>query len=233
MADLRIKTGTSSVAHGNSDGTMVDVRGTRDGAMFTAPWLTALALEGRCFGMNTALQTTPDSWGLVYSATVQAAYISVPSGTTIIPVFIEITFEDTDTGSPGGAIDCMATLSDVYDSSPGGTAVVAYNMRTDAPIKSNCTCKSITSSGTTPYTGNFLEFWRGTAGMMEDSFAGTTAATSELNTRTTWSVGEAMAPPVIVGEGSLNVYIGKPSNTKFTGFITIIWAEVPSNSIKG
>ena len=232
MADLRVKTGTSSVALGNSDGTMVDVRGTRDGAIFTAPWLTALALEGRCFGVNTGTGTAPDSLAkIAWDATKPDAYITVPAGTTIIPVYIEICFEDTDTASATVAVDCMATLSSVVDTSPGGTGKTPYNMRTDAPRKSNCTCKATVSTGTTPYTGNFLEFWRGTAGMVEDGYAGATAQTSELNSRTMWCIKDAVAPPVIVGTGSLSVWAGQHGTDACTGWITIIWAEVPSISI--
>ena len=230
MTDLRIKSGVSSVDRGVSDATPVDVRGTRDGAMFIAPWLTALALEGRCFGINTGTGTTPDGLGAAYDATKPDAYITVPAGTTIIPVFIEVTIEDSDTVQPN-IIDCMAVLSSVADTATTSTPVTIYNMRTDAPITSNCTAVSVvTANGTTPLTGNFLEFWRGTAGTMQDAFNDGNAATSELNTRTAWNVGQATIPPIIVGSGSLSVYAAKPG-AGVTGWITVIWAEVPSTSI--
>ena len=230
MADLRIKSGTSSVDRGVSDATMVDVRGTRDGAMFTAPWLTALALEGRCFGINTGTGTAPDALGTTYDATKPDAYITVPSGTTVIPVLIEVTFEDVDT-SGTNIIDCMAVLSAVADTATTSTAVVIYNMRTDAPIASNCSAVAVvTGNGTTPLSGNFIEFWRGTAGYVEDANAGSTAPTSELNSKTVWDIRHATVPPVIVGSGSLSVYTGKPG-AGVTGWITVIWAEIPSTSI--
>ncbi len=229
MADLRVKTGTSSVDRGVSDATMVDVRGTRDGAMFTAPWLTALALEGRCFGINTGSGGSPDTLGNAYTATKPDAYITVPAGTTIMPVFIEVTWEDTDTANV--PVDCMAVLSATADTSPGGTGVTIYNMRTDKPVKSNCTATATVSTGTTPLGGNFLEFWRGTAGMVEDALAGATAQTSELNSRAVWDIRHASVPPVIVGTGSLSVYASNAGTTNVTGWITIIWAEIPSTSI--
>ncbi len=229
MTDLRIKAGTSSVALGNSDQTMVDVRGTRDGAMFTAPWLTALALEGRCFGINTGTGTSPDTFTTDYTATKPDAYIAVPAGTTIIPVYIEVVNEDTDVA---GVVDCMAVLSSTRDTSPSGTGLTSHNMRTDDPIQSKCTCTATVSTGTTPLSGNFIEFWRGTAGMVEDGFAGPTAQTSELNSKTSWSISEALVPPIIVGSGSLSVFASNDVGASaVTGWITIIWAEVPSNSI--
>jgi len=36
-----------------SDGNLMALRSTRDGAVFTADWFTAHALEGRAFGINT------------------------------------------------------------------------------------------------------------------------------------------------------------------------------------
>ncbi len=230
MADLRVKSGTSSVAYGSDDSSLVEVRGTRDGAVFTAPWITALALEGRCFGMNTATGSSPDTFVDAYQAAKPDAYIAVPAGTTIIPVYIEISWEDTDvdTAKP---MDCMAVLSSVVDTSAGGTSVTPHNMRTDAPIKSNCTCTATASTGTTPLTGNFLEFWRATAGLTPDSYASSTMQTAENNSRSVWAIGDALVPPVIVGSGSLSVHANKDVTTGITGWITIIWAEVPSNSI--
>ncbi|KKL15365.1 hypothetical protein LCGC14_2506330 [marine sediment metagenome] len=229
MADARILTGTSSVTLGNSDQTPVDVRGTRDGAMFTAPWLTALALEGRCFGFNTGTGTAPDVLGSGYTNTKPDAHLAIPSGTTVIPVYIEVCWEDTDTDP--AVMDCFAMLTTVVDTSLTATGVTIKNMRTDAPIKSLCTASAVVTTGTTPYTGNRLEFWRGTAGMVPDSYNSSTAQTSELNSRTTWSISKALVPPVFVGPSSLMVWASKTRDTSITGWITIIWAEVPSTSI--
>ena len=229
MSDLRIKTGTTSVALGTGDGTQVDVRGTRDGAMFTSPWLTSLALEGRCFGINIGTGTTPVQFTTAWLATTPDLYIYVPPGTTIIPVFIEATWEDTD---GAGIWDVVATASAIGDSSPGGNALTIHNMRTDKPVKSNCTAISIASTLTTPYTGNYVEFWRGTAGMAADAFNGTTNQTSDLSIRTAWNVKGASSPPVIVGSGSLSLWATNAVGaTGVTGWATIIWAEVPSSSI--
>jgi len=229
MADLRIKTGVSAVLHGNSDGTMVDVRGTRDGAMFTAPWLTALALEGRCFGVNISVGSSPTTFNATWLVTEPDFLLTVPSGTTIIPTYIEVCREDTG-GSPAKC-QVYACLSSVYDASTTDSDEIIYNMRTDAPRKSLCQAVSVVTSATatTPYTGNFLEFWRGSAGITEDGFDNTTAQTSELDSKTSWCVGEALVPPVIVGEGSLSIWA---STVAGKGWITVIWAEVPSNSIK-
>ncbi len=229
MSNFRVKTGTTAVLHGTSDGTQVDIRGTRDGAMFTAPWLTALALEGRCFGINIGTGTTPVQFTTAWVATTPDLYVYVPPGTTIVPVFVEATWEDTDSV---GVMDVMALASATGDSSPGGNALTIHNMRTDKPVKSNCTAISIASTLTSPYAGNYIEFFRGTAGMAADAFNGSAAQTSDLNIRTAWNVRDALAPPVIVGPGSLSIWAtNSVGATGVTGWATTIWAEVPSNSI--
>lgn len=229
MAELRIKAGTSSIALGNSDRTMVDVRGTRDGAMFTAPWLTALAIEGRCFGVNTGVASTPDAFNDAWLVTEPDMLITVPSGTTIIPVNIEVSWEDSSTAE---VVDVYACLSSVFDQVTTDDDLTIMNMRTDAPRKSLCNAVAVVTgaTATTLYTGNFLEFWRGTAGYAEDAFDRSAAPKSGLNSKANWNIRNALVPPVIVGEGSLSIWV---SGTSIDGWIAVIWAEIPSNSIKG
>ncbi len=233
MSDLRVRRETSSVTRFTDDHQWMNLRGTRDGAMVTADWLTAMALEGRCFGCNTGTGTLPDTMnpgsdatGVV--ATEQDLYLPVPSGTTIIPVFIEVCLEDTGTTL---AADIFAIASSTYDAdTTEHSNPTVYNMRMDAPHTSAITAMAVISAGgTSPYSGNYIEFWRGFAGIPADAFAGNTTPTSELTTRTAWSIKDSLVPPVIVGEGSLSVY----ANTEAAiGFITCIWVEIPSTSIQ-
>jgi len=205
----------------------MDLRGTRDGSMISADWLTAMALEGRCYGVNTGVDTSPDTFTAAYDATKPDLLVTVPSGTTIIPVFIQINMEDTGTAD---IMDWVAVASSVYDAAYTGTACTIYNMRMDAPHASLCTCAAVISAnGSTPLAGNFIEFWRGNAGFNADAFNGNTTPTSELVTRTAWNVKDSLVPPVIVGQGSLNVYASCQAGL---GFITAIWVEVPSTSIQ-
>ncbi len=227
MSDPRIIQEVSAVTRLTDDDQWMNLRGTRDGSMISADWLTAMALEGRCFGANTGVDTSPDTFTAAYTAAKPDLLITVPAGTTIIPVFIQINMEDTGTAA---IMDWMAVASSVYDAAYTGTDVTIYNMRMDAPRASLCTVGAVISAGgTTPLTGNFIEFWRGTAGFAADAFNGNTTPTSELITRTAWNVKDSLVPPVIVGESSLNVYASCQAGL---GFITVIWVEVPSNSIQ-
>jgi len=227
MSDLRLRRQTSSVTRLSDDDRWMDLRGTRDGSMITADWLTAMALEGRCFGCNTGVDTSPDTFTAAYDATKPDILVTVPSGTTIIPVFIQVNMEDTGTVA---VVDIVAVASSVYDAAYTGTALTIYNMRMDAPYASLCTAAAVISAnGTTPLSGNFVEFWRGTGGLAEDAFDGNATPTNELISRTAWNVKDSLVPPVIVGQGSLNIYAGAQAGK---GFITAIWVEVPSTSIQ-
>ncbi len=229
MSDLRIRRQVSAVTRGTDDDKWMNLRGTRDGAMISADWLTAMALEGRCFGVNsgTDTQAVTGNAGIAV-ATEPDMLITVPSGTTIIPVFIQTNFEDTDTAA---VVDVMAVATSVYDAATTDTDLTIYNMRMDAPVTSECQAVGVvtSTSATSPYSGNYLEFWRGCAGMVEDAFASNITPTNELVTRAVWNIKDSLVPPVIVGEGSLYIWM---SGTKSIGFITAMWVEVPSTSIQ-
>jgi len=229
VADLRIKRNIAAVSRGTSDGPdeQMPWRGTRSGCAITADWLMGLALEGRCFGLNGAIGATADDLGDTYTNTKPDLYVAVPAGTTIIPVYIEVCMEDTATAA---ASYVFAAASEVCDTSAGGTAGVIYNMRTDAPIKSMCTGTKTAATSTNHATSgkNFVEFWRGYAGYADDWFNSSAGFTNALVNKTSWCIGDALVPPVIVGAGSLSIFA---SFTAGTGYITVIWAELPSNTI--
>ncbi len=228
MSDLRIRRQVSAVTRGTDDDKWMNLRGTRDGAMISADWLTAMALEGRCFGVNSGTDTQAVTHNPVYAATEPDMLITVPSNTTIIPVMIQVNLEDTSTAA---VLDIMAVATSVYDATTTDTDLTIYNMRMDAPNTSLCQAvATVTStSAATPLSGNYIEFWRGAAGFAEDAFGGNATPTNELVTRTAWNIKDSLVPPVIVGQGALYIYI---SGTKGIGFITAIWVEVPSTSIQ-
>lgn len=228
MSDLRIKQQVSSVARATDDNKWMNLRGTRDGAMISVDWLTGMVLEGRCFGVNAGIGTTVQTFSPAFAATMPDLLVAVPSETTIIPVMIQVNMEDT-----GGAdiLDICALASSGYDiTGLTDNDLTIYNMRMDAPETSLCAASAYVTAGlTSPYAGNFIEFWRGWGGKNADAFNGNTTPTNELITRTAWSLKDALSPPVIVGEGSLNVFASANAGL---GFITAIWVEVPSNTIQ-
>lgn len=227
MSDVRITREVSSVSRGTSDGPLRSLRGTRDGAVFTADWYLAAALEGRAFGVNHGTGTDPvttNAGALIVAE--PDLIVQVPADTTIIPVYLEYAIEDTATGGPVEVV-AVASSAATQATSPG-TGLTIYNMRTDAPITSNCTASRTNTSGVTPYTGNFIEFYRGYAGDATDQHGSNTAQTVNSATRAHWSASDTMVPPIMTGVSQIGVYM---VGSGLTGWITLIWVEMPSNSI--
>ncbi|KKL15366.1 hypothetical protein LCGC14_2506340, partial [marine sediment metagenome] len=141
MTDLRIVREVSSVSRATDDDKWMNLRGTRDGSMITADWFLGMAMEGRCFGVNNALDTTPDTFNAAYADAQQDLYITVPSGITIIPVFIQINMEDTGTQAE---MDILAVAGSSYDRTgvSSSTTPTIFNMRMDAPHASLCVAEA-------------------------------------------------------------------------------------------
>ena len=217
---------TSSISV-SSEGADVYVRAMRDGTLLQMPWLTAKAIEGKVFAAHVGLMTTPTTFSPTIDAAMPDLLVTVPSGTTIIPVYLSVGFEDTGAAQ---VLDVFACASSVYDNSVTGTANVIQNMRTDKPVGgSQCTAYSVvTANGTDPESGNYVEFWRPLAGFGEDGFNGSTAPTNNQVSFSKWSIGDCVVPPVIVGNGSLNVYAAAQAGT---GYIVAIWVEEPSANL--
>jgi len=228
MTDVRVLRGVSSVTRVTDDGNLLPVRGTRDGAAFSADWFLAHALEGRAFGVNTSTGATVDTFtanaGILVAQ--QDLYVTVLAGTTIIPVYIEVNLEDL---GAAGVLDICACASSIADVATTGTSVSIYNMRMDAPVTSTCTCKSVISSnGTSPYSGNFLDFWRGYSGDAPDAHGSSSGHFNQLCQHTSWMASKTFCPPIISGPGSLSIYATTAAGK---GFITAIWVEIPTSSI--
>lgn len=225
MSDLRGRAGQTGPRR-VSDGQPVDLRTTRDGTPFTADWYTALALEGRCFTCNHGIDTTPVAVTGGYTAAKPDLYVIAPNNVVLIPLNLYIAVEDTLAAS--AVTDYIAVASGAATTGFAGTTLTIMNVRTDAPLTSGCTaCGTVTGTATTPATGNFYEFWRPQGGAVINN---ATAAAGGFNYAYTWSALKASAPPVIVGDGSLSVYVSVAAQAQ-TVFMGATWAELPESSV--
>jgi hypothetical protein len=228
MSDVRIRAQQNNVGR-TSDGNLKDVRGTRDGTPFTADWYLALALEGRCFTVNFGEGTDPVAFGAAFDIVQQDLFVHVPDATVIIPVFLQIAVQDTT--AAGALQDIVAVASNVSDAAVTGTSQTIYNKRSDAPFSSNCTANgSVTGAGTSPYTGNYDEFWRPEAMAQGDSAAVGAGIGIGNAYAWKWSAAKAGIPPIIVGTGSLSIWCSNAATAQ-TGFIIATWVELPETAI--
>jgi hypothetical protein len=230
MSDIRFMARHGAPAAASNDQSAIRADGTRDGALFTAPYALKLAMEGLVYVVDTATGTTPDTFNATYAATEPDLHIHVPNLTTIIPLYIEVGFEDTGTAQ---VLDVVALASSTGDSACTGTSETITNLRTDGPNSSSCTATSVvTGSLTDPHAGSYYEFWRPYMGFGEDAFNGSTAATGTNIAGVKWSMADSGIPPIIVGDStngaSLSIWASAQAGT---GFITVVWAEIPSTRV--
>ena len=226
MALIRVKGQQTLAVSSQGEGGDVFLRATRDGALFNADWFMGQSLAGTCYGVNTGIMTTPVTFSPVVADTMPDVLVGVPTGTTIIPTYISVCFEDTGTVL---AIDTFAVVAPTYDVTLTGTELTVMNLRVDKPKSSLCTSYgTVTANGPTFESGNFIEFWRPYGGLQEDAFNGSTNWVHQNVAGSIWTVRKAVVPPICVGPASLGVFAGAQAGT---GFITVTWIELPTASL--
>ncbi|KKM26445.1 hypothetical protein LCGC14_1584710 [marine sediment metagenome] len=227
MTDLRGRAGQTGPRR-VSDGQPVDLRATRDGTPFTAEWYTALALEGKCFIVNHGVASTAVACNTAWLETEPDVYIYVPDNIVVLPVSIYLAIEDTVAAA--ATIDVNAVASSVGDDTVSGSALTVMNIRTDAPESSSVTATGTVTgtSASTPYAGNYYEFWRPITGAVINNAA---AGAGGYNYAFQWSALEEGIPPMVVGTGSLSLYCGALTASQALIYSGVTWAELPESAI--
>ncbi len=217
---FRLNKGVASVTRETSDVGFIAARGTRDGALFTADWVDGLIMEGRVFGVNNGTLTSPATFSGAMANNEAEIVIDIPDGTIGIPLSIEFTLSTGTTGLS----EMVAIASSTLGETSSGASLTVYNMRMDAPFSTQATATgSVTTGGnTSPYSGNYIEFFRDGYGT-DPSVTGTPPPVYR------WSAKKSGFFPIIVDGGSIMVFAGEAAST---GFITVTWAELPEGYIK-
>jgi len=226
-SDFLVRKATSP-SRETSDGNMGRLWGARDGALVGADWYTALALEGRSFIVDTAAGSDPDTFNATYGAAEPDLYLHVPKGKVVIPVYIEVGFEDTGSAQVMDVF-ALASSTEEADLTVTGTAETISSLRTDEPYKSACSAWSVvTGNLTNPMAGNYYEFWRPYMGFADDAFDSSIPWRNQKLHGASWSVKKAGVPPVVCDSGAIAIWASAQAGT---GFITLIWVEFDSEYI--
>ena len=217
MSDIRLFAAERASVARTSEGNLIAVRGTRDGAVFTADWYEAHALEGRVFGANMGSVTTPLTF-LITLANRPDAWIRVPDNTMILPLSVHVVLEAA-TGT-ATETDVRIAQNDIGNGTSSAATVGPVSMRTDAPVTSNCVARQLATGDTTAET-NPMSVWRQT--VITASAAGNDAVSQQHITRAD------MGYPVLVGPATIEVFVAA-TTTQATGFVIITWVEFPERS---
>ena len=210
----------------------VDVRSTRDGALFTADWKQAMILEGRGFMINLGTLTSPvtggGSGGLTIEKGAPEFAIGIPRGTSLLPLLVDIVC-----GEPLGTLDadevdiCLAVDQDKDNGVASGSFNVVkppiYNMNTLHNRSSACWCnQQYTATMTAPV--NDIELAHVTKTF--EQLAGTGTKSTAF-----WQ-GFAMhyEPKTLVIINGPAMFLGYFGGTSAaTGFVTCQWIELPTS----
>lgn len=212
-----------------SEGSEVYMRMLRDGTISASDLSTILSLEGRVFHAQAGSLTSPATFATTaIDGTEPDLIVEVPSGTTILPLSIQIYMEAYGTNA---IFECLASFGTggSKGAATGGTAITPTNMRSDAPYVSQCTIYSTINDATATYvTGNVTEFWRDGA---QSAITKATAVNNIANAdfvKFEWSVAKYGFQPVLIGASQLFVNAMSQAGT---GYIKLAYAELPSSSI--
>ncbi len=205
----------------NADGTERPVRLNRRGELVAInPFMQAVA-DKRVFIATIGSASTPVSFAkTAYDADQPQLSIDTPAGTTIIPLQIDIWFEDT----AGTDNEVILLASGTAVGGTTATAVTPVNQfipSSGAAPASVCTVYSLyTGNGTDPNAAPYFEFYR-------YIYAFTDAA-NDPEKHIRWSALNNIAP-IIQGTGSLVVYI--VGSTAPAGYLRAMWMEIPDSDV--
>lgn len=244
MGNAHLQTAQQNLQRVEDGSTDLVARGIRDGAMVTVPWLLALALEGRVFGVNEGSASTPydadTSAGTPALLVAQPTFgLDVPDNTAIIPLSIFVQIE-THTGTAEGFVEICAGVGPSATLLGAGTStpLTSVPMRLDAPFASSCTARGpYTAAAAVSLNGvtGYLEFFR--SGYPDDidvaSMAPGNLHLNEGAAHHEWSALDKGMPPILVGPGAYVIFTSSTSNDGVvTAFLSTFWAELPESVVR-
>lgn len=225
MSDIRLDTTATSPTRVTGSGGLRLARGTRDGAIFSAPWIQALVFEGRVFGINAGTVTTPIAGHVAVDADQPEAAVRIPDGTVGIPLYLTATVETGSTTLGVGGL--MFAVSNIDVGNGTSTAATPFNLRMDNLVATAATARTAyTGNGTDPLTaGNYIELDRQSFALDSD------AVTSGFwIPRLTWSAQGNGLTPVVMDAGSILFYAEHANNAPSV-YGTLVWAELSETDL--
>ena len=213
MAEVRGYVENLSVGRAGT-GTFRALRSTPDGALFIADANLAASFEGRLFGANMGVVTTPVTTAATTAITntIAHAWVRVPALTAIVPVYCRVVVESSGATTQGEGSVIIAQ----NDIGVTGAVAVAgpISLNTAAPVTSNCLPRQLGTATTAPT--NPIELTR-------FSFAA-----SAVNQHFEWNARELGIYPVVRGAGTWAIYLG---GNAVVYYAQMIWAEFPEGTL--
>lgn len=121
------------------EGQSAVARMNRRAELVTMPSLQQLLFDGRVYSSSDADENDTITGQTTYAATTPTLLLSVPAGTTALPLWVHL----AQTGTvAGGVIEVYVSYDRVTRFSSGGTSEAISQMSTDRPRTPGCTLYS-------------------------------------------------------------------------------------------
>jgi len=221
MSDVRVVASQYSNVPDVTDGNFVAPRSLRDGTLAGVDWRLIKIMEGRGFHVTIGAFSTPivgGGDGTVLDIDQPEGVISVPEGTAIIPIRIDVQCQTPLLATDADESEILIAVDRASANAGDGTATAetVSNMRTDNPRTSSCTCTSAYTADTTdPVLG--IELARS---VITGDVQGTAATIWWGKLRCLY---EPIAPPILMGPCGIYIYWGGTVAT--SGFAQVQWLE--------
>lgn len=194
--------------------------------MIFSDWKMKAINDGRGFHVDIGAFSTPilgGGAGTIIVIDEPEGCISVPTGTSIIPIRVDVTVQVPLLAEDAEQNDILCAVDIASANAGDGTATTEtpINMRTRHTRASVCTCKSAFTGATTdPVLG--MELIRSVLTGDQQTVAGVMWTSHKLLFIPEY-------PPILVGPCALYVYWG--GTVAQSGFAQIEWLEYPTTSL--
>ena len=204
-----------------ADGFPVDARALRDGTLGNVPWKMLKVMEGYGYHVSIGAFSTPivgGGNGTILDLDQPEGIISCPNGTAIMPIRIHVQCQAPLIAADSDEMEILiaADRAAAYADDGTVTSETAYNMRTDNPRTSNCTCASAATADITDPTLGIELAHAVKVADVQGTAANALWASLEL-------LYEPETPPVLMGPSAIYIYWGGTVAT--SGFAQVEWLE--------
>ena len=210
-----------------SDNQFMGLRVMRDGSLSGVDWRQAKILQGKGFHVSVGALSTPITGGgdgTVVDIDQPEAGISVPTGYAIMPIRIAVQCLTPlmATDEDEAEILIAADTAAAWAADGTVTTEVAWNMRTDAPYATACSCISACTADLTDPTLGMELAHSILLGDMNGTPANAVWGKLDL-------LYEPLNAPLIIGPAAIWIYWG--GTVAVDGFAQIEWLEFATSDM--
>ncbi len=217
MTDLRVRVEQDSLGAAG-EGTRTAVKGSKLGFEIAMDFYTQMVMEGRVFQVRAGTISAPAVGDIVITDTAAEMCVDSLAGTTVIPVYFNISLNLADEALPELAGKSVATVSTV------GAAFVPLNLKSDGPAATSTARVAETGSAATGVT---VTGETAATTLRHFSFSHPLAA-GAYKTTYDWT---PPSPPILAGPRCFYIQVAAGATKGPSYFAHIDYIELPTANV--